>query len=136
MSAWLARVFDGIDLVGLLFICCAIGFCVYVWKIDQRRGNKFFLIDFITDANGRADKYSLGYVLILLVGTWVMYYLTLKDRLTEWFVTAFLGAFVIGSIVKTSASVYERTRDVKRDPDAPANETTTHTETLTHTEGK
>lgn len=129
----------GIDLPGMLFALAAIGLVVYLWRVDQRKGNKFFLVDFVTDAAGRADKYSLGYVLILCVGCWVMWYLTLHNRLTEWFVTAFLAAFVVGAIAKTGANVFERTRDATAAANpAPgtSTETTTVAATTTKTEGK
>jgi len=109
------KILDNLDVAGLLFILVALAIGAYLWHIDHEKDNKFYLINFVTDANGRADKYSLGYVLILLVGCWIMFYLAIHDRLTEWFVTSFLGAFVIGAIVKTGANAFERTQKSKAD---------------------
>lgn len=71
---------------------------------------EFRIYQFVTTPDGRADKYSLGYIASLLVGTWGMWYLTTTDKLTEWFWTSYIGAFVLGAALKTGAAVAERVK--------------------------
>lgn len=76
--------------------------CWILWKAD-RGHSTFRLVHFVTDGYGRGDKYSLGYVLIMVVGTWGLWRLIETNNLTEWYWTALLGAFVLGAIAGTAA---------------------------------
>lgn len=103
----LATLAGKVDWLGVLFIFLVSAFFIRLMQYEKKK-KTFILADFVTDATGRADKYGLGYVLVLLVMTWAMWYLAVHDRLTEWYVTLYVGAFVIGSVSKSWIASNER----------------------------
>lgn len=76
-----------------------------------------WLTKLLLDREDRPDKYAVAFVMSFLVSTWAMVYLTLHDRLTEWFYTAYLGVYVVGALGKTFAMV---SRDNAAQPTSPA----------------
>lgn len=79
---------------------------LWVYRIDRDPANKFKVVQFLSHPDGTADKYALAYVLVLLVGTWGVWYMFVTNRLTEWMWTSFIGAFVLGAAWKTAASAF------------------------------
>jgi hypothetical protein len=90
-------------------------FCYLLWRAD-RSHSTFRIIHFLTDGYGRGDKYSLGYVLIMVVGTWGLWRLIENNNLTEWYWTALLAAFVIGAVAGTTARLTALVRGAKPPP--------------------
>lgn len=86
----------------------AAGLIWALWRADRNPACAFKLVELVTDRNCRADKYALAYIAALLVGTWLVWFAAVHNRLTEWMLMGYLGAFVVGAGFKTAAATYER----------------------------
>jgi hypothetical protein len=82
---------------GLLFLLLAVA-----WRISARASrnpdNKFDLSESFIDDNGKTSMARISVFVALVVSTWVLVALVVTNRLTEWFYTAYIGAFVINGI--------------------------------------
>lgn len=103
----LATLAGKVDWLGVLFIFLVSAFFIRLMQYEKKK-KTWVLADFVSDATGRPDKYALGYVLALLVTTWVLWYLAVHDRLTEWYVTAYIGSFVAAGLGKSWMASNER----------------------------
>ena len=88
--------------------------CLYLWWLERKpiSDNKLNMVDFITGPQGHGDKYSLAFIAALIVSTWGMWVLVLLDKLSEWYFSAYIGGFVLGSAFKTGAQVYAAGKQV------------------------
>lgn len=77
---------------GAILVCAA----VYVlWKAQHSRSNPINLADLLID--GSTQKTSLrkgGEAVALLATTWVLVYLTIAGKLTDWVFACYVGAWV------------------------------------------
>jgi hypothetical protein len=75
---------------------------VVAWRISagasRNPDNKFDLSESFTDDNGKTSMARISVFVALVVSTWVLVALVVTNRLTEWFYTAYIGAFVINGI--------------------------------------
>ena len=97
--SWL-KFFAGLDWQALLFVGLVAACTVYLFKLDRDPRTKFKLVHFITDKNGHGHSGFLAYVVVLLVSTWAMFYLTTHNRLQEWFFVGYISAFVVGGVAR------------------------------------
>lgn len=65
-------------------------------NIDSDRN--FRLTELFTNEDGRISGPRARMTLTFLVMTWAFIYLVLKDKLTEWYVIAYAGPFVVDRI--------------------------------------
>lgn len=77
--------------LGLLVILAG----MLAYRASHSVGNKFNLDEAFTDSSGKTSMGRIGIFVALSVSSWGFVYLTLEGKLTEWFMTAFLGAFVL-----------------------------------------
>jgi hypothetical protein len=105
----------------MLFVAMVVAFFYMLYRIDQDRSNTFKLSGLVVDRHGQADKYAIAYILVLLVGSWAIWYEAGNGRLTEWLVSAVIYAFVLGAAFKTGAAVAEAIKGAKK-PDNPPKE--------------
>lgn len=68
-----------------------------MWRAHRSRLLDFNLFDLITE-NGRVSKIAVSYMLVLGVTTWVIVWLTVRDKLTEGYFTAY-GALWVAPLV-------------------------------------
>jgi hypothetical protein len=82
---------------GLLFLLLIIA-----WRISARASrnpdNKFDLSESFTGDNGKTSMSRISVFVALVVSTWVLIVLVVTNHLTEWFYTAYVGAFVLNGI--------------------------------------
>lgn len=98
--------FSNTDWTGMLVL---FGIAFVYWQMrrfEKQPGSTFRMWGFLVDKNGFADKYAFGYFAVLGVSLWAMWYLTINDNLTEWFMTIIVSAFVLGAAWKTGVAAW------------------------------
>ena len=60
--------------------------------------NKFDFAEAFLDTNGKSSMARICVFAALVVSTWTLIALVVTDALSEWFYTAYLGAFVLNGI--------------------------------------
>lgn len=106
---WVSRV----DWMIVAFYLLGIAIVWSLWTADRGNRSAFKLIHFVTDGYGRGDKYSLAYVVIMLFSVWGLGYLIAHDKLTEWFFTVLVGAFILGALGGSAARLTALLKDKK-----------------------
>lgn len=118
----------GVDILSALFGVIVAAAVLYLFRLDRDPRNTFKLVQFISTEGGKADKYSLAYICVLIVSTWAMWYLTVHNRLTEWFFGGYITAFVIGGVWKSQIASKERIAEMKSEAPAASPPIETKTE--------
>lgn len=126
--------------VALSFVPIAFLFVLALWRADRSERSTFKLIHFVTNDVGRGSFYALGYVMLLTVCAWGVWALVVLNRLTEWYLTLVIGAFVFGAVAGTVSRLMARMKGAAElnpaagDADSPApaalERTTQTTETV------
>lgn len=88
-----------VDWMGGLFLVLMVTFLMWLRRLDRK--GQIVMAEFLKDANGHADKYALAYVFSMLISTFGFWYLLVHRLLTEWYFTAYIGAFVLGAAAKS-----------------------------------
>jgi hypothetical protein len=70
---------------------------VMLFRLDRDPTSTFKFYQFLSNKEGQADKYALGYLFALGVSSWGLWFLISHDRLTEWFWNGYIWAFVVGA---------------------------------------
>lgn len=71
---------------------------------EQRKRPEFTLIDLITGDNGRASLSKFAMCGAFFVSTWGFVYLTVGDKLTEWYFGAYMLAWTGTTLVNKAMS--------------------------------
>jgi len=80
----------------------------------HRSDDNFKLQQMLVDnVSGRVSIEKVGYVTALAIGSWGFIALTLHDKMTEGYFTAYLGVFALARVASSGLSVY---KDSKADP--------------------
>lgn len=84
-------------ILALLFLLAFI----LAWKATHQNDSSFNFESVFLDADGKTSLGRVSAFIALIVSTWAFVYLTLNDRLTEWFFAGYMAAWVIqGSVSK------------------------------------
>jgi hypothetical protein len=83
-------------MLGLLALAGAL-VLISLWRAHRSALLQFNLFDLITE-NGKVSKIAVSYMLVLGVTTWVIVWLTVRDKLTEGYFTAY-GALWVAPLV-------------------------------------
>lgn len=67
---------------------------IMAYRTSHSKASKFSLDEAFTDINGKTSLGRIGTFAALSVSSWAFVYLTSTDRLSEWFMTAYLAAWV------------------------------------------
>lgn len=70
-----------------------------MWRAHRSRLVDFNLFDLLTE-NGKVSKIAVSYMLVLGVTTWVIIWLTVRDKLTEGYFAAYGGLWVAPLVAK------------------------------------
>ena len=81
--------------VALVLLCILAAILAY--KATHGEG-KFDFAQAFSDADGKTSMGRICVFVALTVSTWAMVALVQSDKLTEWFYTAYLGAFVVNGL--------------------------------------
>lgn len=76
--------------LGMLVILAGI----MAYRASHSKGSKFSLDDAFMDASGKTSLGRISTFAALAVSTWGFVFLTLEGKLSEWFMTAYLAAWV------------------------------------------
>lgn len=71
---------------------------ILAWKATHSTDSKFDLSTAFLDAEGKTSMSRIAQFAALTVSTWAFAYLTVGGKLTEWFMTAYLAAWVANGI--------------------------------------
>ena len=116
----------GIDIPEALFLMGAL-LCLWVVLRANREDNGWHFLDMMS-TDGHADGRKFMFMLVGFSMVWVLFFLAVHDRLTEWYVTA----IVIGYVVADGAALVAR----RFGGDKSSTTTSSSTETSTTTQGK
>lgn len=105
--------------VAISFIPIPMAVALALWRADRGSLSTFKLVHFVTSDTGRGSVYALGYTVLVLVCAWGIWALIVLDRLTEWYLTAVIFAFVLGTLGSTGMRMVQRLRGAP-DPDPAA----------------
>ena len=87
-----------VEIMGfMLGLLCLVAYRIS-YKASKNPDNKFNLGEAFTDATGKTSMGRLALFVALVVSTWALIALVMTDELTEWFLTAYLGAFVLNGV--------------------------------------
>lgn len=78
---------------------------ISLYQLHLSNKNQLNMADLFLDSNTNrisGSKFRLN--IAFLVATWVLVWLTVKDKLTEWYITAYLGAFVLDRFASRNSS--------------------------------
>jgi hypothetical protein len=106
----LVQWFKDPSLLALLFMTA----CVVLVVVSWHRTGKIDLSQCVVDGTtGKLSVEKVGYMTALLTSTWGFVDLSLHDKLTEWYFTAYAGLLIAGRALNTSVNAY---KDVKNVP--------------------
>lgn len=113
-----------IDVMAVLLGLAVLTILVSFWRAQRHPELAFDAFDLIME-NGRVSKIAIAFMIVLVVTTWVIVDLQLKNNLTEGYFLAYGGMWVMPLVAKV---VFNKT-------EMPMNSTTTSlTETTTKVE--
>ena len=87
-----------VDIMGMMLVLLFLVAYRISRKASQDPNNKFSFGEAFTDATGKTSMGRLAVFVALVVSTWALIALVMTDELTEWFLSAYLGAFVINGV--------------------------------------
>jgi hypothetical protein len=106
--------------IALSFVPIALLMSYALWAANKDPNSAFKLVHFVTSDTGRGSAFALGYTMLVIVAAWGVWALIVLDKLTEWYMTLVLGAFVIGALGARGTSVFARVKQGVVEPAADA----------------
>lgn len=85
--------------MGVLLICAMLLALLSIWRAHRDALSQFNAFDLIME-NGKVSKIALAFMMVLGVTTWVIVWLTVRDKLTEGYFTAYGGMWVVPLVAK------------------------------------
>ncbi|MBV8061445.1 MAG: hypothetical protein JO253_08000 [Alphaproteobacteria bacterium] len=70
-----------------------------LWRAHVSAQIQFNALDLLME-NGRVSRIAVAFMLVLLVSTWVIINLTVRDKITEGYYLAYMGAWVTPLVTK------------------------------------
>lgn len=92
-----------VDIMGLMLVLLFLVAARISQKASKNPANKFDLSEAFTDLNGKTSMGRLAVFVALVVSTWALIALVMTGDLTEWFLSAYLGAFVVNGVASKFA---------------------------------
>lgn len=87
-------------------ILCAASIILAIIHAHNRKDNKFDLLDLFTDGKtGKVDGANARLNMAFIIMSWVLTQLTIEGKLTEWYITAYVGAWVVDKMFSRNAQV-------------------------------
>ena len=68
------------------------------YKATHNAKSKFSFEECFLDLNGKTSLARIGTFFALAVSTWAFAFMTLDGKLTEWYMTSYMGAWVINGL--------------------------------------
>ena len=87
-----------LDLMGAMVVLLILVAYRISYKASKNPNNKFDFGEAFTDSTGKTSMGRLSVFVALVVSTWALVALVVTDGLTEWYLTGYLGAFVLNGI--------------------------------------
>ena len=86
------------SLFGIVFFLLVVLAGIIAWKATHSERSDFNFTEAFLDQNGKTSHARIAYFVALTCSTWAFVYLTIGDKLTEWFMTIYIGAWVFGAL--------------------------------------
>lgn len=85
--------------------------CIAIVASWHRSSNDFHLQQMLVDnVSGKVSIEKVGYTLALAIGSWGFIALTLHDKMTEGYFTAYLGVFALSRVASSGLTVFKDTQ--------------------------
>lgn len=88
--------------IDIMNVCLAVGFlliAVSMWRAHHDKNFNFNVFDLIM-VDGRVDRVSLAFMLVLAITTWLMIDLQINGKMTEGYMTSYGAMWVIPLVSK------------------------------------
>lgn len=82
---------------GTIIILLVILAGILAWKATHSESNFDFASAFL-DPDGKTSIGRIGIFVALTCSTWAFVYLVLNDKITEWYFTGYMGAWVLQGV--------------------------------------
>ena len=103
-------------IVRLMIVCVAVTWLVILWRMDQSdKMPNFSFRNLIATRDGYPDRVAVMEIGAFLGMTGALVVLTLRDKLTEWFCLAYVGAFAL----RGAHSAYLKAVSTEQKPKEP-----------------
>ena len=77
----------------ILALLCILAF-ILAWKATHDEGSRFDFAQAFIDPDGKTSIGRIGIFVALSCSTWAFVYLVLNDKITEWYYTGYMAAWV------------------------------------------
>ena len=84
---------ENLDWYAIGMVAILASFAILLYRMQKSPSN--FHVDDLFLSRGKADASKLAFMVAQAVMTWALIFLTLNGKLTEWYTTAYVGAFVL-----------------------------------------
>ena len=71
---------------------------VLAWKATHSGESRFNFEEAFLDTNGKTSISRIGMFSALVVSTWAFVYMTVDGKMTEWYFTGYMGAWVLNGL--------------------------------------
>jgi len=82
---------------GIVLILLVVLAWILAWKATHSNSDFDFSSAFV-DRDGKTSMGRIGIFTALICSTWAFVYLVLNDKITEWYFTGYMGAWVLQGI--------------------------------------
>ncbi len=83
---------------GVVMALLAVLAFILTWKATHDAKSEFDFTDAFLDERGKTSHARIAYFVALACSTWAFVFLVLNDKLSEWYMVAYMGAWVAGAI--------------------------------------
>lgn len=83
---------------GLIMLLLVILAGIMSFKATRSVKSRFSLDEAFLDRNGKTSFARIGQFVALAVSTWGFVFLTLEGKMSEWYMTMYMGAWVLNGI--------------------------------------
>lgn len=119
MIETLNKWFENTDPSIVALILMTLMIVMVVWSWHRDKSTDFDLRQVLVDSvTGKMAVEKVGYMVALAISTWGFVTLILRNGMSEWYFTAYIGAFVLARFGAQSLAVWKDSKK-KDDPSAP-----------------
>lgn len=97
----------------ILAACAVVALLVFLWANRSDKYPDFKLIHLVCARNGKPDGAKMQEIVVFALMSWAFVVFVNERKLPEWFVTIFVGAFVL----RSAYSAWLRTKGDKEERD-------------------
>lgn len=83
---------------GLIMVLLSTLAAIMAWRATHNKDSDFNFTEAFLDDRGKTSHARIAYFVALTCSTWAFVFMTLNDKITEWYFTGYMVAWVFGSL--------------------------------------